>query len=113
MLEVNGSFVKDDAPIKIGNTIAMITPPLNDEYWLARVPVSDSQAIVCFPKFGTIGIGFQHEEDWNTNLPYTSDAERIFNHIRHNKGDDTIEDAACIAAIQELQKFAAAVKQGS
>ncbi|HUD75746.1 MAG TPA: hypothetical protein VMQ76_11795 [Terracidiphilus sp.] len=81
----------------------MITPPVDEDFWLYRVPVSDEQAIVGFPKFGVIGIGFQHEEDWNTNLPSGSDAEAIYKHIAHNKGDASIPAARCIAAIQLIK----------
>jgi hypothetical protein len=81
----------------------MITPPIDEGFWLARVKVSDKQAIVCFPKFLTIGCGFQFEDDWNTNLPLAGEAKDIFRHIKHNKGDDTIPDSRCIEAIELLQ----------
>lgn len=102
-LQVNSSFVKNDHPIISGNHVVLVTPPIDENYWVMRVPLSDKQAIVCFPKFGTVGIGFQHEEDWNTNLPYQCDACTIFNHISHNKGDDSIPDEDCIKAIEMLQ----------
>lgn len=98
-IEYNSTKVEDTG--NLGRV--MITPPIDENYWLMRVPLSDKQAIVCFPKFMQMGIGFQHEEDWNTNLPSTCDAERIFNHIKHNKGDDTIPDDDCLAAIKLLQ----------
>ena len=85
------------------NGMIMITPPLDANYWLFRVGVSEKQGVICFPKFGTLGIGFQFEEDWNTNLPYTCDTMQIYNHIKHNKGDDNISDAVCIEAIKALQ----------
>ncbi len=81
----------------------MITPPIDDDYWLFRVGVSDIQGIICFPKFGTFGIGFQLEEDWNTNLPYTCNTMEIYNHIKHNKGDAKISKAICIEAIKMVQ----------
>lgn len=80
-----------------------ITPPIDESYWAYRVRLSDTQAIVGFPKFFTVGIGFAREEDWNTNLPYTSDAVEIFEHIRHNKGDDSISDDDVLAAIEMVQ----------
>lgn len=80
----------------------MITPPINEDYWLYRVAVSDKQAIVGFSKFGIIGIGFQHEEDWNTNLPSSSSAEAIYDHIKHNRLD--AEKETCIAAIRLIQQ---------
>jgi hypothetical protein len=81
-------------------------PNVTDDYWEYRVRLSDRQAIVGFPKFGTIGIGFAVEEDWNTNLPYTTPAERIYAHIKHNKGDDAISDEDCIAAIELIREAA-------
>lgn len=74
-----------------------MTPVIDENYWSYRVRLSQSQAIVGFPKFWTVGIGFACETDWNTNLPYTEDAEAIYDHISHNKGDDTIRRADCIA----------------
>lgn len=91
-----------------GGALAM-TPPIDEDYWLYRVRLSDTQAIVGFPKFSTIGIGFAREEDWNTNLPYTCSAEDIWRHIAHNKGDDAIPDASCLAAIRMIQDAAKAV----
>ena len=90
-----------------GGTL-MITPPIDEEYWLFRVPVSAKQAVVAFPKFCTLGIGFQVEEqDWNTNLPYTCEAEEIANHIKENAqvaGDDeTPEFNTVVRAIMLLQ----------
>lgn len=95
-------------PLKVEDTgnlgNIMITPAIGPDYWSMRVPLTDKQAVVCFPKFGTIGIGFQREnDDWNTNLPYTMPAEEIYNYIACNKGDDTITAADCIAAIRMLQ----------
>lgn len=81
-----------------------LTPRLSESYWSYRVLLSDKQAIVGFPKFFTVGIGFAvEEEDWNTNLPYTSDAVEIFNHIKENKGDAAISDEDCVAAIKLIQ----------
>lgn len=82
----------------------MVTPAIDEDFWLWRVPVSAKQAIVAFPKFGVIGIGFQVEEDWNTNLPSSTPAEEIYAHIRHNKGDDSITDQTCIDAINLIQE---------
>jgi len=104
-LQVN-TQCEDRGPIDIGETTVMLTPPIDENFWLFRVPVSDNQAIVAFPKFFTIGVGFQHEEDWNTNLPYTCDPEEIFNHISHNKGDDSISNEDCIEAIKIISAAA-------
>jgi hypothetical protein len=86
----------DEPPI---GGVIMITPDLDEDYWAYRVIVGEHQAVIGFPKFNTIGIGFAVEDDWNTNLPYTSGAETIWKHIRRNKGDDSIPDAWCIKAI--------------
>jgi hypothetical protein len=114
-LKLEAKPIKDKTPtLKHGNGMAlMITPPISEDYWLARVAVSDKQAIIAFPKFGTIGIGFQHEEDWNTNLPYSCDAAKIYSHIEHNKGDGAIPSERCVEAIKMLQAYAAAVKEAA
>jgi len=84
----------------------MWTPDIGEDYWRYRVRLSETQAMLGFPKFGTIGIGFAVEEDWNTNLPYTVDAERIYDHIARNKGDDAISREDCITAIRMIQAAA-------
>lgn len=81
----------------------MVTPAIDEEYWSYRVKLSEDQAIIGFPKFTTIGIGFAKEEDWNTNLPYEVEPEVIYAHIEHNKGDDSISDRDCLAAIEMIQ----------
>lgn len=80
-----------------------ITPPIDEGYWSYRVLLGERQAIVGFPKFSTVGIGFAIEDDWNTNFPYTCGAEEIFQHIRHNKGDESISDDDVRAAIALVQ----------
>jgi hypothetical protein len=107
-LQINQQFAEANTQFQIGAAIALVAPPLDEDYWLFRVTLSPSQAVVGFPKFTTIGIGFQVEaDDWNTNLPYTSPAERIAQHIACNKGDDAIADADVVAAIQLIQAAAA------
>jgi hypothetical protein len=81
-----------------------LTPAIGGDYWAYRVLLSDHQAVVAFPKFSTIGIGFAVEEDWNTNLPYTIPADEIAQHILHNKGDDTISDESVVQAIRLIQE---------
>jgi hypothetical protein len=88
--------------------VAMLAPAVGDDYWSYRVVVSEHQAVVGFPKFTTIGIGFAYEDDENTNLPYTFDTDRIWNHIRCNKGDESIPDEWCIEAIRLIQEAATA-----
>jgi len=110
-LQINEKAIQDPTRSLAEKGILM-TPPLNEEFWLLRVPVSDKQAIVGFPKFNQIGIGFQVEgEDWNTNLPSNCPAEEIYAHIECNKGEDpTRED--CIAAIKMIQEFVTEMKAG-
>jgi hypothetical protein len=87
---------------KHGGTI-MMTPPIDESYWQYRVVLSKKQAIIGFPKYTTVGIGFQVEEDWNTNLPFSCSAEKIYNHIKHNKGDGKILKSKCITAINMIK----------
>jgi len=103
-VEVNSKFVKADDSLFEG--AILITPPLDADYWLFRVTLTDQQAVVAFPKFGVIGIGFQHEEDWNTNLPSNCEAGEIADHIWHNRGDDTISREALVEAIELLRRAA-------
>jgi hypothetical protein len=81
----------------------LITPAITPDFWLYRVALTSKNAIVAFPKFGTIGIGFQNEEDWNTNLPYTCAAEEICDHIKHNAADRKITRPMIIEAIKAIQ----------
>jgi hypothetical protein len=111
-LQINSDDIQDPAIFEDGNNLLMVTPPVGDmDYWLFKVMVSDKQSIIGFPKFMQIGIGFQLEEDWNSNLPSTSSAEEIFNHISHNKGDDAIPDERCIEAIKLIQEAAATYQE--
>ena len=95
-----------------GGPTMMLTPGLGEDYWAYRVVLSERQAVVGFPKFTTIGIGFAVEEDWNTNLPYTCGTDEIFEHISDNKGDDSIADADVRAAIALIQEAATADRNG-
>ncbi|WKW87095.1 hypothetical protein SEA_NICOLE72_58 [Microbacterium phage Nicole72] len=111
------AVLTSDAPADApgGPTVVMLTPPINSDYWAYRVRVADGQAVVGFGKFGTIGIGFAEEEDWNTNLPYTSDAESIRRHIWHNRGEgieDTPEGAAVVVRAIELIQDAVKADRG-
>jgi hypothetical protein len=73
-----------------------------------RIKLFRNQALVAFPKFGLIGVGFAKESDWNTNLPYNVSAEKLYNHIERNKKYDQLTKERCIEAIKMLQ---AACKQ--
>lgn len=94
---------KDETDSGVINDRISITPAIGEDYWAYRVIVGEHQAIVGFPKFSTVGIGFAVEEDWNTNLPYRCDTDEIWNHIKHNKGDEAIPDEWCIEAIKLIQ----------
>ena len=110
-VEYNSNFilladVEKRYSVSMGTSI-MITPDIDENYWLFRVKVSENQAIVAFNKFNTIGIGFQIEaKDWNTNLPFLCSAEEIYEHIKVNKGDKSIPKERCLLAIMALQKIA-------
>lgn len=112
-VEINSAFVPANSSFHVGQSLVMITPPLDEDYWMYRVPVSENQAMVAFPKFGVVGIGFQHEDDWNTNLPSTCSASMIYNHIKHNKGNKAISDKICLKAIKLLQKTIEENQNGS
>lgn len=102
-LEIKGQSDKTGTYGTSAGGVMLLTPPIDESYWQYRVMLGERQAIVGFPKFTTIGIGFAVEDDWNTNLPYTQDAAAIFDHIKHNKGDDGISDDDCLAAIRMIQ----------
>lgn len=98
VLEIRG---QENKTVEIGPL--SMAPPIDEDYWAFRVRLSEKQAIVGFPKFSTVGIGFAQEEDWNTNFPYTCDAEEIYQHIEHNKADDAISREDCLTAIRMIQ----------
>ena len=81
---------QQDEPL-IGGFLA-ITPPIDEDYWSYRVQVGGGQAIVGFPKFSTVGVGFAVEGDWNTNLPFRCHTDDIWHHIKHNRGAATATD---------------------
>jgi hypothetical protein len=82
----------------------MITPPLDEDFWAYRVKLTETQAVVGFPKFGVIGIGFAREdEDWNTNLPASLPVQSIRRHIWKNRGDDSITEEMVDAAIELIR----------
>ena len=90
-----------------------LTPPL-DDYWAYRVQLTPKQAVVGFPKHGTIGIGFEREEDWNTNLPYRlCTTKEIRKHIWHNRGDKKIITKEMVDEAIDLVREAAAADLGT
>ena len=107
VLEVNGRFLDGDkSKFRVGNIICMVTPPINEDFWQFRVKVDKDQSIVGFPKFSTIGIGFAKEDNWNTNLPYDTSTNHLWEHIKENKYFASIPDERCIQAIKMVQKAA-------
>jgi hypothetical protein len=97
---------QEDKTVIIGGGIGMMTPAIDENYWEYRVRVSETQSVVGFPKFGTIGIGFAVEEDWNTNLPYQAETKDIRQHIWHNRGDDSITEDIVDRAIEMIREAA-------
>jgi hypothetical protein len=95
------------------STIVLLTPPIGEDYWEYRVVVADGQAVVGFPKFTTIGIGFAVEDyDWNTNLPYTCDTDMILNHIWKNAGPNVTDRDRVRQAIDLVRAAATEDRDG-
>ena len=106
-VELNKRIVKDATAIMPG--MMVMTTEVTDN-WIARVSLgSKGQALLAFLKFGTVGIGFEQEVDWNTNLPCQCPAEQIYEHIKHNKGKSCrhVTKAKCLEAIEALRKIGA------
>jgi hypothetical protein len=86
------------ARFRSGDVTVSLSPPIGTDYWSYRVRVGHGQAVVAFPKFMTIGIGFATEDkDWNTNLPWTCDTDEILAHIAKNKDPDGVTDDSAIS----------------
>lgn len=111
-VEFNANLKPSNDTFKVGNAVVMITPEVGEDYWLFRVKLFKNQAIIAFPKFTTLGIGFAQEKDWNTNLPYHCDTEEIYNHISHNKKHKEITKKSCIEAIKLIQQACTEFKLG-
>jgi hypothetical protein len=103
-VEINSSQVKENPILVNDNACIFITPAINEDYWALRCKVSNKQAIVVFPKFGTFGCGFSKEKNWNTNLPIACQEEEIWNHIKHNRAGANIE--ICKKALHLLREAA-------
>lgn len=102
-VEINKNFVKTDTDVKFGRSIVMVAPPVDEDYWIFRAKLFKDQAVVAFPKFSGIAIGFAQEEDWNTNLPCECQPEVIFNHIKHNKKYSEISNEKCLEALKSIR----------
>lgn len=102
--------VADQTAIAVGGGVSIgIGRAGSEDYWSYRVQLTDAQAIIGFPKFGTIGIGFLVEDDWNSNLPYGTAPANIADHIGHNRlagGDEAIPRDHAVAAITLIREAA-------
>lgn len=107
VVEYKKGFEPSKDTFKVGNMCVMMTPDISEDYWIMRVKVYERegkcQAIVAFPKFGLIGVGFAQESDWNTNLPYQTSPERLYDHIKVNKKYRSITKQTCLEAIKLIQ----------
>lgn len=99
ILERCDRFFDDESNKRI-----LFTPPIDHDFWKYRVRLFEDQAIVGFPKFTSIGIGFAIEEDWNTNLPSSCDAEEILKHIWHNRRYVAIKKKRALKAIEMIKQ---------
>ena len=105
VVEYKEGFQPSNDTIKTNGGIIMFTPSINSEYYIMRVVLYKDQALVAFPKFGLIGVGFAIEEgSWNTNLPYQVEAERLYRHIRRNKKYRAITKQTCLEGLKLLQE---------
>jgi len=103
-VQVNTNYVDKTLYMGTGKLIAMMTPPINKDYWYFKVELFNDQSVVAFPKFGTMGVGFRYEDDdWNTNLPFIIDAKRIADHIWCNRKYEEIKKEDVIEAIKLIQ----------
>ena len=97
-LEVNKNCLDKTTHYVANDNHIMVCPPTSADYWMFRVKLHKDQAVLGFPKYGLIGVGFAIEKDWNTNLPTNSGVSSIVNHIKHNRKykaitDDMIKEA--------------------
>jgi hypothetical protein len=111
-LEINDKCIDKGTPVLLGkNTVFHFSPPLNEDYWIFRVMLHKDQAVVGFPKYSGIGIGFAQEEHYNVNLPYRCNAAMVYDHIEENKRYDEITKEQCIQAIHLIQEAAERYQQ--
>lgn len=81
--------------------------PPNKDQWVYRIKLSAQQAMIGFPRDGTIEIAFENETVLDRSVPYNLFApDLIYDHIQVNKGDDGIWDDTCIQAIQFIVEAA-------
>lgn len=92
LMVVRRTDVADQTMINVGGGMSVgVGRAGSDDYWAYRVQLTDQQALIGFPKFGTIGVGFLVEEDWNSNLPYASRVSMVADHIGHNRFVDGVD----------------------
>lgn len=104
VVEYKKDFKPSKDCIEVGATVIMFTPAISEDYWIMRIKLFRNQALVAFPKFGLIGVGFAVEKgSWNTNLPYQTPADHLYRHIECNKKYDQITKEHCLKAIKMLQ----------
>ena len=110
-IEINEQFAAKNNIFDLGDGVSIVIAPLelNESYWLYRVKLFKDQAIIAFPKFSTVAIGFAQETDWNTNLPYKCSTEVIYSHIKQNKKYNEITDDECLTAIKLIQRTIAVI----
>lgn len=105
VLEVNPDCVDKTTHMFAGNNHIMISPSVDEEYWIFRVKLCKDQAVLGFPKMGMVGVGMALEENWNTNLPLNSEdtplanTNRIYSHIKCNKKYESITRQMIVDAI--------------
>ena len=68
ILEINKKFTPTNSQVGIISSHILMTPAIGDDYWECRVKLYKDQALLGFPKFSTIGIGFAKEKDWRRQL---------------------------------------------
>ena len=107
VVEYKKGFRPSKDTINTGRGLIMFTPDISEDYWIMRVKLYKDQSLVAFPKFGLIGVGFAQESDWNTNLPYSVPAERLYQHIAVNKKYEALTKARCLEGLKLLQKACA------
>jgi hypothetical protein len=103
-VEYKKGFEPSNDTIRTNEGLIMFTPDISEDYWLMRVKLYKDQSLIAFPKYGSIGIGFAQESDWNTNLPYQVEAERLYKHIRRNKKYRAITKQTCLEGLKLLQE---------
>lgn len=80
----------------------IMTPQLTPDYWTYRVALSNGNAIVAAPEFGTLGIRYQIEDEYNVTNRWDYTANEIEALIRRNRPANTTREEA-MSAIRKIQ----------